>query len=372
MESTGLAAPSSAGPTAQLLVFGDSLSDVGNAYAQRGSEAFACPPHWQGRRCDGPLWVELLAAALAMPAPLHSLAGGHDHAFGGARSGRGLSAKGMANLLEQVERYAANQALAASGAGRGLAAHGQATAGDLPHGLASSTGPAPVAGPGPTAGLTPTSGLTAARDPREAPAAAAPIPERRHRDGSPGTPKAAPSATPAALDPASTLVVLRAGANDYLDAPPGPAVAAAVNANLLAAVERLAELGFRRFLVPTELPWGLAPIERPGVRDSDRVALNALISHQNRALGDSLAELAAERALRVAQPDFGELLRVVCADPASHGFRNGRTPRLRDGDLTGCRTVPDADGHLWWDGWGHLSSAFHALLAERARASLVA
>lgn len=28
--------------------------------------------------------------------------------------------------------------------------------------------------------------------------------------------------------------------------------------------------------------------------------------------------------------------------------------------------VPDASGFLWWDAWGHLTSAFHRHLAERA------
>ncbi|MFN9990096.1 MAG: hypothetical protein ACK549_07605, partial [Cyanobacteriota bacterium] len=32
--------------------------------------------------------------------------------------------------------------------------------------------------------------------------------------------------------------------------------------------------------------------------------------------------------------------------------------------------VPDARGFLWWDGWGHLTSAFHRHLAERALAAL--
>jgi phospholipase/lecithinase/hemolysin len=88
-----------------LIVFGDSLCDGGNAHALRGDAAFPCPPHWRGRRCDGPVWVEQLAERLGLPPLVHSLAGGTNHAYGGARSGAGLSPKGMPNLIEQVAGF---------------------------------------------------------------------------------------------------------------------------------------------------------------------------------------------------------------------------------------------------------------------------
>ncbi|MGA1304890.1 MAG: SGNH/GDSL hydrolase family protein [Cyanobium sp.] len=262
----------------QLLIFGDSLSDTGNARALLGDRAFPCPPHWANRRCDGPLWVEALAVGLGLPTPLPSLAGGTNHAFGGARSGRGVSPKGVPNLLTQVE------------------------------------------------------GL------------------QRQATG--------------ALDGA--LVVLRAGANDYLDAPPSPAVGDGVNAHLLKAVGALADGGLRRFLVPDELPWGVSPIDLPGFGEPERHALNALIARQNRTLREALNHLATQRELLVVQPDAHQLLREVCARPASWGFSEVRRPVLE----AGVEGVPDARGVLWWDSWGHLTSAFHELLAERALAAL--
>ena len=57
----------------ELLVFGDSLSDGGNARAALGDGAFSCPPHWNNRRCDGPLWVDHLASGLGLPPLLPSL-----------------------------------------------------------------------------------------------------------------------------------------------------------------------------------------------------------------------------------------------------------------------------------------------------------
>lgn len=303
-----------------LIVFGDSLCDGGNAYALRGDAAFPCPPHWRGRRCDGPVWVEQLAALLGLPPLVHSLAGGTNHAFGGARSGAGLSPKGMPNLLEQVAGF-----------------------------LTASAAPS---GPG----------------------------DR----GTPPDPEA--------------LVVLRAGANDYLDAPPSAAVGDAVNRHLLGAVERLAEAGMRRFLVPSELPWGFSPIQLPGLGEAERRELNALIGRQNAALQEALAELAARRGLVMVQPDFQALFLAVQADPAAYGFTEIERPVLvlesavggaavgaadttpdlptlgdvgRGAPALGTRgETPEAVGQLWWDSWAHLTTAFHGLLAEAALKSL--
>jgi len=276
---------------AALIVFGDSLCDCGNAYALRGEEAVPCPPHWRGRRCDGPLWVEQLAAHLGLPAPLPSQQGGPNHACGGARSGAGLSPKGLPNLLSQVEAFAASWRGSRGGGGEG--------------------------GEGGCA-------------------------------------------------PAEALVVVRAGANDYLDAAPGPAVAEAVNRHLLAAVERLAQLGLRRFLVPSELPWGVSPIQLPGFEAKARQSLNGLIAHQNAALSEALASLAAAGGLWVGQPDFHHLLQAVRADPAGFGFQEVERPVLPpEGGAPGAPS-PSGAGFLWWDSWGHLTTAFHGLLAQEA------
>lgn len=330
-----------------LIVFGDSLCDGGNAHALRGDAAFPCPPHWQGRRCDGPVWVEQLAERLGLPPLVHSLAGGSNHACGGARSGAGLSPKGMPNLLEQLAGFL-----------------GEARAG--------------------------------------------------------GTGLAGPASSQASGDP-EALVVLRAGANNYLDAPPSLAVGEAVNRHLLGAVDRLADAGFRHFLVPTELPWGFSPIQLPGLGEVERRGLNALIARQNVALQDALKDLAARRDLLVVQPDFHALFLAVRADPAAYGFTEierpvlvlesavggeavgaaDTTPDLRvpgsvlprsaaaawsspgDADLPTLGDVgrgapalgtpgetPDAVGQLWWDSWAHLTTAFHGLLAEAALKSL--
>ena len=314
----------------ELLVFGDSLSDGGNARAVLGDGAFPCPPHWNNRRCDGPLWVEHLAARLGLPPLLPSLAGGGNHSFGGARSGAGATPRGLPNLLTQVEGFLGDgrrQELGLEQGGGG--GQGQ----EIPQ---------------PDVGTSPRPGEV-------------PAPFRSHN----------------VLVP-STLVVLRAGANDYLDAPPSPATADAVNRHLLTAVNILADRGLRQFLVPSELPWGFCPIELPGAGEPERRALNGLIAQQNSGLRDALEELAARRGLLILQPDFHRLFLEILAAPAAFGFQEVWRPVLAarvvggGGSPADSAGVPDAPGYLWWDAWGHLTTAFHRVLAGRALTALKA
>jgi phospholipase/lecithinase/hemolysin len=64
-----------------LVVFGDSLSDVGNTYQLTGGLAPPNPPYFNGRFSNGPLWVEDLAPKLGL-----TFNPANDLAFGGARS----------------------------------------------------------------------------------------------------------------------------------------------------------------------------------------------------------------------------------------------------------------------------------------------
>lgn len=72
------AALATAGPFTSLIVYGDSLSDNGNLYAATGVPG---APYWQGRRSNGPVAVEGLAANLGVPL--------HDFAWIGATTGIG-------------------------------------------------------------------------------------------------------------------------------------------------------------------------------------------------------------------------------------------------------------------------------------------
>jgi outer membrane lipase/esterase len=91
------ASPATAGPYSQLIVFGDSLTDVGNARigaAVLGLPDPAPPPYFNGRFSNGPVWIDHVHAALvggpSLPAaPLIfglPLPAGQNYAIGGARA----------------------------------------------------------------------------------------------------------------------------------------------------------------------------------------------------------------------------------------------------------------------------------------------
>ena len=65
-----------------IVAFGDSLSDTGNTFLAAGIPP---APYYQGHYSNGPIWLEYLAGRLGVAAPLPSLAGGTDNAWGGIR-----------------------------------------------------------------------------------------------------------------------------------------------------------------------------------------------------------------------------------------------------------------------------------------------
>lgn len=89
-------------PYSQIVVFGDSLSDVGNAYGLAGQPP--SPPYYQGRFSNGPLWVERLAGMLNVPVPTGAfMISNHptDYAIGGAQMTGGI----IPSLESQVGIY---------------------------------------------------------------------------------------------------------------------------------------------------------------------------------------------------------------------------------------------------------------------------
>ncbi|CAA9891036.1 conserved hypothetical protein [Candidatus Methylobacter favarea] len=78
----------------QIYIFGDSLSDSGNAILATGGQITQPPypglipdfPYASGRLSNGPVWAETLAIDLGLTIS-SSLAGGNGYAFAGARTG---------------------------------------------------------------------------------------------------------------------------------------------------------------------------------------------------------------------------------------------------------------------------------------------
>lgn len=94
-----------AGSISSLVVFGDSLDDIGNVYIATGNAFPPAPPYAPGRFSNGPIWIDYLAASLGVASPAPFLAGGTNFAFGGAESGLGFGASGAPNLQTQVGVY---------------------------------------------------------------------------------------------------------------------------------------------------------------------------------------------------------------------------------------------------------------------------
>lgn len=92
----------------ELVVFGDSLSDTGNVFAATGGFVPASPPWFEGRFTNGPVWHEVLAEGLGLPAAGPSLLGGGNYAWGGAETGPGFALfGGVPNVGTQIEAYLA-------------------------------------------------------------------------------------------------------------------------------------------------------------------------------------------------------------------------------------------------------------------------
>lgn len=100
LAASGFLISAQAGTIDAIDAFGDSLSDVGNAFiATSGAEPAA--PYYNGQFSNGNVWVQDLAASLGLPALAPSLVpGGTDYAVGSAQTGTTLyNTGGLADLL---------------------------------------------------------------------------------------------------------------------------------------------------------------------------------------------------------------------------------------------------------------------------------
>lgn len=95
-----------AGPYTDLIVFGDSLSDVGNTDTWTLG-AFPGSDYFDGRFSNGPTYAERLSAGLGFGALLTDTDDGDNFAYGGAETDGpgGFSGLFLNSLVEQVDEY---------------------------------------------------------------------------------------------------------------------------------------------------------------------------------------------------------------------------------------------------------------------------
>ena len=90
-----------------LVIFGDSLSDMGNARSTLNVPDV--PPYWQGRFSNGPVWIEQLSAAYGVSTTVGTgTSPGDNRAFGGSQTGAGYSYVVLPNVGTQINAYLAN------------------------------------------------------------------------------------------------------------------------------------------------------------------------------------------------------------------------------------------------------------------------
>ena len=97
-------------PASNLVVFGDSLSDMGNGNNSAiVSVVFSSPPYWQGRFSNGPVWIEHISDSYGLTTTFgDGTAQGDNRAFGGSQTGQGYAYLTLPNVGTQINNYLAN------------------------------------------------------------------------------------------------------------------------------------------------------------------------------------------------------------------------------------------------------------------------
>jgi phospholipase/lecithinase/hemolysin len=96
-----------------IIIFGDSLSDMGNSYSQWGTPD--SPPYWNGRFSNGDVWSSQFGQFMGNTmSPGRGSASGNNRAYGGAHSGSGTYLLVIPNVGKQVDDYLQNRQINAN------------------------------------------------------------------------------------------------------------------------------------------------------------------------------------------------------------------------------------------------------------------
>jgi len=103
-----------------IIVFGDSLSDTGNAFEATRHAEPPSPPYFDGRFSNGPVWVEDFAARFGLKVD-PALRGGTNYAVGGAKVGTDIdSMKNQLLVFLITRRIHSNDVFVVFGGGNDL------------------------------------------------------------------------------------------------------------------------------------------------------------------------------------------------------------------------------------------------------------
>ena len=303
----------------KVVVFGDSLSDSGNAYNLVGAATpdieFPPPPN-NRRNSNGLVAVEYMASALGVTLLPSTVSGGTNYAVSGA-----LTGPSTANF----------------------------PAPPIPGGITVSTENygAIVYGPFADPLRTGTSLVSQVG---------------QYLSGAP------------TIEGSDTLFVVWAGANDFFFDPQSATVTNSVT-NIMTSIGALAQAGARRFLVP-----GLPDLSlTPGIREQDATApgfgigagFSALSLAFNQALQGQLVQLensllGQAAGLDITYFDVNASLLAVLANPSSLGLVN-----VTQGcnDVFFQATCDQPDEYLFWDPV-HPTDVVHAELGKQFAAAV--
>lgn len=314
---------------ADIVFFGDSLSDTGNLYAQSqallGTPTPVSPPYYNGRFSNGPVWTEHFASGMGQPnAAAPAFAGGNNYAVAGSTLGSYVlngAPLPFGTIPEQMNYYLAYPSTPVSSDNLYVILGG---GNDIRAGLVT---------------YQETYGKTYAAAYAQALA----------DNLSPPDADAAASATAAQAAASDAFSLVRAAAD-----------------TLTGMVKSLFDLGARHFLIGNVPDVG----RTPEATQAGGAALGTVLSQTfNSKLNGSLPSLLGLNDIDLDFLDLAALEQKVLADPGAYGFTNV-TDACKPGDIgtnipTGQELCATPDTYYYFDIL-HPSARAHQLIAAAA------
>jgi phospholipase/lecithinase/hemolysin len=169
-------------------------------------------------------------------------------------------------------------------------------------------------------------------------------------------------------DPASSLVLVWGGANDFF-LNPSLATASTGVGNILDVVTTLYAGGARNFLVPNLPDLSLTPAGRT-LPAAQQAGLQALTIGFNTGLRSALDSASSLPGVDITQFDTFAFFNRLLADPGAFGFSDAITPCLTGNLANGGVVCGDPSAHIFWD-TVHPTTAAHRALGDAFAAAVV-